>query len=69
VPRRPCVFKQRDVTKALRAVAAAGMEIDRVEVGRDGKIVIFTAQSSESSDGAANEWDELYDGDQAPLRK
>jgi hypothetical protein len=69
MPRQPCVFKQRDVTKAVKAVAAAGMEIDRVEVGRDGRIVIFTAKSSESSDGPANEWDELYDRDQAPLRK
>ena len=38
--RAPYSFKQRDMTRALKAVVAAGLAIARVEVDRDGKIVI-----------------------------
>jgi len=38
--RRPCLFKERDVTKAAKAVRAAGLEIARVEIGKDGAIVV-----------------------------
>ena len=60
--RRPCVFRQRDVTKAVRAVAAAGMQIDRVEVDKTGKIVIVTGKDlgDSSNNSPANEWDEKY---------
>jgi hypothetical protein len=40
--RGPCTFRQQDVTRAVRAVAAAGVEIYRVEIGRDGRIVVVT---------------------------
>jgi hypothetical protein len=33
--RRPCVFRQRDVTKAVKAVVAAGVVVAKVEVDRD----------------------------------
>jgi hypothetical protein len=59
--RRPCTFKQRDVTKAVKAIVAAGVQIERVEVSKDGKIVIVTAKPRESivEDGPdyLNEWD------------
>jgi hypothetical protein len=59
--RRQCTFKQRDVTKAVKAIVAAGVQIERVEVGKDGKIVIVTAKPTESivKDGPDyhNEWD------------
>ena len=60
--RRPCVFRQRDVTKAVRAVAAAGVQIDRVEVDKTGKIVIVTGKDlgDSSNNSPANEWDEKY---------
>jgi hypothetical protein len=60
--RRPCVFRQRDVTKAVRAVAAAGVQIDRVEVDKTGKIVIVTRNvlGDSSNNSPANEWDEKY---------
>jgi hypothetical protein len=40
--RGPCKFKQCDVTRALKAVAKAGMTVVRVEIDPDGKIVIGT---------------------------
>jgi len=41
--RAPSTFRQADVTRALRAAQKAGVEISRVEISRDGKIVIVTA--------------------------
>jgi hypothetical protein len=38
--RGPQSFRKRDVTKAIEAVEAAGLTIVRVEVGKDGKIII-----------------------------
>jgi len=38
--RRPCLFKERDVTRAAKAVLAAGLAIARVEIGKDGAIVV-----------------------------
>jgi len=39
-------FKQRDVARAIKAMQAVGIEIARVEIGRDGKLV-FVVKSSE----------------------
>lgn len=41
-------FRQADVTRAVKAVAAAGVGIAQVEIGRDGKIVVVTLQSAAS---------------------
>jgi hypothetical protein len=38
--RRPCLFKERDVTRAAKAVRKAGLEVARVEINRDGVIVV-----------------------------
>ena len=37
-------FKQRDVTKALKATVKAGIAIERVEIDKDGKIAIVTGR-------------------------
>jgi hypothetical protein len=42
--RRPCTFKKADVTRAMRAVQAAGHDVDRVEISRDGVIVVVPGQ-------------------------
>ncbi len=41
--RSPSAFRQRDVEAALRAARAVGLEVTRVEVDRDGKIVVVAA--------------------------
>jgi hypothetical protein len=38
--RRRCLFKERDVTRATKAVRAAGLEIARVEINKDGGFTI-----------------------------
>lgn len=43
--RRPSIFKKTDVTRATRAVRAAGLEIARVEVAKDGSIIVVPRQS------------------------
>jgi hypothetical protein len=43
-----CTFKQRDVTAAIKAVVAAGIEVAGVEVDRNGKIVVLTGKAAES---------------------
>jgi len=40
--RVPAIFRQQDVTRAIRAAKAAGVEIQRVEIAKDGRIVIVT---------------------------
>jgi hypothetical protein len=57
--RRPCLFKERDVTRATKAVLAADLEIARVEIAKDGAIVVApgTPETPAQSE-PPNEWDE-----------
>ena len=59
--RAPSTFRQQDVTRAVRAVAAAGVHIARVEIDKTGKIVIITADATGRSGEKmeANEWDRV----------
>jgi hypothetical protein len=46
--RRRCTFRQRDVTRALRASVAAGVEVRRAEIDLEkGKIVLVYGSSTE----------------------
>ena len=45
--RGPCTFRQHDVTRALRATVAAGIEVQRIEIDKDGKIVVVTGKPKE----------------------
>jgi hypothetical protein len=59
VPRRASLFRQRDLTRALKATQAAGVKIARVEVDH-GKLVIVPAQDRDDTaviKPQANEWD------------
>ena len=53
----PARFKETDVTRALRAARKAGADVDRVEIGRDGRIVLVLKNGDEAS-AEGNEWDE-----------
>jgi hypothetical protein len=53
--RVPAIFRQGDVTRAVRAVVAAGQAVMHVEIDPNGKIVIVTA--SELKRREENSWD------------
>jgi hypothetical protein len=60
--RAPSTFRQQDVTRAIKAVAAAGVDISRVEIDKAGKITII-ALGTEAHDSKgteeADEWDRI----------
>jgi hypothetical protein len=57
--RAPSTFRQQDVTRAVKAVAAAGIGIARVEIDKTGKITVITAGATDRPGEIleANEWD------------
>jgi hypothetical protein len=60
--RGPCTFKQQDVTRALRATVAAGIEVQRIEIDKDGKIIVVTGKVAETNTEIAegkNPWDNI----------
>jgi hypothetical protein len=51
VARGTCTFKQRDVTAAVKAVAAAGREVQRVEIDpSNGRIIVVVASPAADFD-------------------
>jgi hypothetical protein len=56
--RAPATFKQQDLTRAFRAAQAAGVKVARIEIDRDGKIVIVTADG-EAERREENSWDRI----------
>ena len=59
--RTPSTFRQQDVTRAVKAVAAAGVHIARIEIDKMGKIVIITAGGTDQAGETTeiNEWDRV----------
>ena len=59
--RGACTFRKQDVTRALRATVAAGVNVRRVEIDKAGKIVIVAGKPSpekgEENQTDMNEWD------------
>jgi hypothetical protein len=55
--RVPAIFQQGDVTRAVRAVVAAGQAVARVEIDPNGKIVIVTVGELERRE--ENSWDRV----------
>jgi hypothetical protein len=57
-----CKFRQRDIKAAIKAVMAAGVDIARVEVDKDGKIIVVTGKADdvpgERTEGS-NPWDNI----------
>jgi hypothetical protein len=51
-------FRRVDVTRAIKAVMAAGAEVDRAEIDpTTGKIVVIISKSGASPAQTSNEWD------------
>ena len=54
-----CTFRQQDATRAARAALAAGLDVLRIEVDRDGKIVVVTGKTTTEQDDAAGISDDI----------
>jgi hypothetical protein len=57
MPRAACTFRQADVTRAVKAVAAAGLRIVRVEIDPSGRIAIIADSANDNHVKERNEWD------------
>lgn len=55
----PQKFKQGDVTRALKGAVNAGLAVKRVEIDRDGRIVVITEDMLKSVRSSVNEWDDV----------
>lgn len=50
-------FRQSDVTRAVKGAQAAGMDIARVEIASDGRIVVmFSGHAERSGNAAVESW-------------
>jgi len=56
MPRGPAKFTQSDVTRAIKAARAAGLESPRVEIAPDGTIIIGGSQQSAGPFSPYDEW-------------
>ena len=59
--RGPSTFRQQDAIRALRAAAAAGLDVERLEISKDGKIVVIAGKPKgpAGEGGSGNEWDSV----------
>jgi hypothetical protein len=60
VSRGKCTFKQSDVTRALKATKAAGFDVSKIEIDRDGRlVVVLSDKKADTNDdnGNGNPWD------------
>jgi hypothetical protein len=65
----PLTFKQADLLRAIKVSQKAGLSIARVEIDRDGKIVVVVGEGMTIQGSAGNEWDELYGENQPETRQ
>lgn len=49
VSRVPPTFRQSDVTRAVKAALAAGVRIERIEIDKDGKIVVVVGEADKNA--------------------
>lgn len=52
----PATFKQVDLTRALKAALAAGLNVAGYEIAPDGRIIVHTVETTTETT-TSNEWD------------
>lgn len=53
---RKVPFRQIDVTRAVRAAVAAGLNVTRIEIDPDGRIVLIHGDGPVTADTPFDEW-------------
>jgi hypothetical protein len=61
--RSPSAFKKSDLTRAMKAVQAAGLDIARVEIAKDGAIIVVPGKPEQV---AGEGGEERSDGNSKP---
>ena len=56
--RTPATFKQADLARAVKTARNSGFEIGRIEITREGRIVLVNKQQAagETPDALLNDW-------------
>lgn len=54
---RSALAKQIDITRCVKGVRAAGVDVGKVVVGRDGSVTVFPKGGTGSNE--SNPWDDL----------
>lgn len=57
--RRPASIPQAEVARVVRAAKVAGVDIRRIEIDPNGKIVIVVGNGDEPDRREGNEWDRV----------
>jgi hypothetical protein len=60
--RRACLFTERDVRRLAKAARAEGLDIARIEIAKDGAIIVVPGKPEQvAGEGGevANEWDSV----------
>lgn len=60
VPQRP--FRQSDITKAIKAMQAAGVQVHSVIIEPDGRIIVSTDKADVPVINKPNPWDAIFEG-------
>jgi hypothetical protein len=56
MPRSPRLFRESDIRRAIKATRSSGIEIGRIEIGQDGRIVVVPARDPETEPTALEQW-------------
>lgn len=54
--RKGVLFKQADISRAVKGVKLSGIEVGRVEIDRDGKIIVIAATKDASPTNDLDKW-------------
>jgi hypothetical protein len=57
--RKPLVFRERDIARAIAGHLKAGLSVARVEIDASGRIVVVTGNAESSGVALNNEWDDV----------
>jgi hypothetical protein len=60
--RERCRFRQSEITRAIKAALAAGVEVERVEIENEGRVIVVVSKKRAldfSAEGERNPWDEV----------